>query len=108
VKDESQLPTGSFKARGQAVAITMARKFGIGRVAIPTNGNAGGALAAYAARAGMEAYVFMPEDTPGPIKSLARQDRLAASFYALSRIALHGGIVGTTVFDCRTSRETSV
>ena len=64
VKDESQLPTGSFKARGQAVAITMARKFGIERVAIPTNGNAGGAMAAYAARAGMEAYVFMPEDTP--------------------------------------------
>ncbi len=64
VKDEAQLPTGSFKARGQAVAITMAKKFGIKRVAIPTNGNAGGAMAAYAARAGMEAYVFMPHDTP--------------------------------------------
>lgn len=64
IKDESQLPTGSFKARGQALAITLAHKFGIKRVAIPTNGNAGGAMAAYAARAGMESYVFMPEDTP--------------------------------------------
>ncbi len=64
VKDESQLPTGSFKSRGQSVAITMAKEFGIKRVAIPTAGNAGGAMAAYAARAGMEAYVFMPDDTP--------------------------------------------
>lgn len=64
VKDESRLPTGSFKSRGQAVAMTMAREFGIGRVAIATAGNAGGAMAAYAARAGIEAYVFMPADTP--------------------------------------------
>ncbi len=64
VKDESQLPTGSFKSRGQTVAISMCRELGIRRVAIPTAGNAGGAMAAYAARAGMEAYVFMPEDTP--------------------------------------------
>ncbi len=64
VKDESQLPTGSFKSRGQALAITMAKQLGITRVAIPTNGNAGGAMAAYAARAGMDAYVFMPADTP--------------------------------------------
>lgn len=64
VKDESQLPTGSFKSRGLAMAISMARQFGIRRVAIPTAGNAGGAMAAYAARAGMEAFVFMPEDTP--------------------------------------------
>ena len=64
IKDESQLPTGSFKSRGQALAISMAKKFGIERVAIPTAGNAGGAMAAYAARAGMEAYVFMPDDTP--------------------------------------------
>src|SRR5688500_15593270 len=64
IKDESQLPTGSFKSRGQALAITMAAQFGIRRVAIPTAGNAGGAMAAYAARAGLEAYVFMPEDTP--------------------------------------------
>lgn len=64
VKDESRLPTGSFKARGMALAITKARELGIQRVAIPTAGNAGGALAAYAARAGIEAYVFMPDDTP--------------------------------------------
>jgi threonine synthase len=64
VKDESQLPTGSFKSRGMTVAVSMARHYGLRRLAIPTAGNAGGALAAYAARAGLEAYVFMPEDTP--------------------------------------------
>jgi threonine synthase len=64
VKDESRLPTGSFKARGMALAISKANEFGVKRVACPTAGNAGGAMAAYAARAGMEAYVFMPEDTP--------------------------------------------
>lgn len=64
VKDESQLPTGSFKSRGLAMAMTMAKKLGITQVAIPTAGNAGGAMAAYAARAGIESYVFMPEDTP--------------------------------------------
>jgi threonine synthase len=64
IKDDSQLPTGSFKSRGQAVAVSMAKEFGIRRVAIPTAGNAGGAMAAYAARAGMEAFVFMPDDTP--------------------------------------------
>jgi threonine synthase len=64
VKDESQLPTGSFKSRGMTVAVSMARSFGLKRLAIPTAGNAGGALAAYGARAGMEVYVFMPEDTP--------------------------------------------
>lgn len=64
IKDESQLPTGSFKSRGLAMAITMAHHFGVAQVAIPTAGNAGGATAAYAARAGMEAFVFMPEDTP--------------------------------------------
>ena len=64
IKDESQLPTGSFKSRGLAMAITMARRFGIRRVALPTAGNAGGAAAAYAARAGIECFVFMPEDTP--------------------------------------------
>ena len=64
IKDESQLPTGSFKSRGMAVAISMAKELGIKRVAIPTAGNAGGALAAYAARADIECFVFMPEDTP--------------------------------------------
>jgi threonine synthase len=64
VKDESQLPTGSFKSRGMAAAVSMAKHFGLKRLAVPTAGNAGGALAAYGARAGMEVYVFMPEDTP--------------------------------------------
>jgi len=64
IKDEGQLPTGSFKSRGMAMAVSMAKELGITRVAIPTAGNAGGALAAYAARAGIEAFVFMPEDTP--------------------------------------------
>jgi len=64
VKDESQLPTGSFKSRGMAVAVSMARALGLVRFAIPTAGNAGGALAAYGARAGAEVYVFMPDDTP--------------------------------------------
>ena len=64
VKDESQLPTGSFKSRGMTAAVSMARHFGLTRLAIPTAGNAGGALAAYGARAGMEVFVFMPEDTP--------------------------------------------
>lgn len=64
VKDESQLPTGSFKSRGMTMAVSIARHFGLKRLAIPTAGNAGGALAAYAARAGMAAFVFMPEDTP--------------------------------------------
>lgn len=64
VKDESQLPTGSFKSRGMTAAVSMAHWLGVKRVALPTAGNAGGAAAAYAARAGMECYVFMPQDTP--------------------------------------------
>src|SRR5215471_8262537 len=64
IKDESQLPTGSFKSRGMTVAASMAKRFGLKRLAIPTAGNAGGALAAYGARAGMEVFVFMPDDTP--------------------------------------------
>lgn len=64
IKDESHLPTGSFKSRGLSMAITMAHHFGIQQVAMPTAGNAGGATAAYAARAGMAAVVLMPEDTP--------------------------------------------
>lgn len=64
IKDESRLPTGSFKSRGLAMAITMAKHFGVRDVALPSAGNAGGAAAAYAARAGMNCHVFMPEDTP--------------------------------------------
>ncbi len=64
IKDESRLPTGSFKSRGMAVAVTMARHFGLRRFAVPTAGNAGGALAAYGARMGADVFVFMPADTP--------------------------------------------
>jgi threonine synthase len=64
IKDESRLPAGSFKSRGMAVAVSMARHLGLRRLAIPTAGNAGGALAAYGARAGLEVFVFMPQDTP--------------------------------------------
>jgi threonine synthase len=64
IKDESLNPTQSFKARGMSVAVSMAKYFGATRLAVPSAGNAGGALAAYAARAGLEAHVFMPRDTP--------------------------------------------
>ena len=64
VKDEGRLPTGSFKARGLALAVSMAKELGISRMAMPTNGNAGAALAAYCSRAGIESYVFCPDDTP--------------------------------------------
>lgn len=64
IKDEGRLPTGSFKARGLAVAVSMARELGVTRVAMPTAGNAGAALAAYASRAGLEAFVFCPDDAP--------------------------------------------
>jgi len=64
VKDESSNPTGSFKARGLAAAISKAKELGVEKVIIPTAGNAGGAMAAYAARAGLKAHIFMPKDTP--------------------------------------------
>jgi threonine synthase len=64
IKDESQNPTQSFKARGMSVAVSMARHLGATKLAVPSAGNAGGALAAYAARAGLEAHIFMPCDTP--------------------------------------------
>ena len=64
IKDESLNPTGSFKARGMSTAVSMAKELGVKKVAAPSAGNAAGALAAYAARAGMEAYLFMPRDTP--------------------------------------------
>ena len=64
IKDEGRLPTGSFKARGLALAVCMAKEFGIRKMAMPTNGNAGAALAAYGSRAGIETVVFCPDDTP--------------------------------------------
>src|SRR5690349_21613580 len=64
IKDEAQNPTGSFKDRGLSVAISRAKELGVAKAAIPSAGNAGGSFAAYAARAGIEAHVFMPRDTP--------------------------------------------
>jgi threonine synthase len=88
IKDESRLPTGSFKARGMALAVSMARELGIERVAAPTAGNAGGALAAYAARAGMEAYVFMPADTP------------MVNRYEVALYGAHSYLVDGLISDC--------
>jgi threonine synthase len=64
IKDEGVNPTGSFKARGMAVAISMAKELGVEKLAVPSAGNAAGALAAYAAKAGLPAFIFMPRDTP--------------------------------------------
>jgi threonine synthase len=64
LKDESRNPTASFKARGMSAAVTMARKLGATKLAAPSAGNAGGALATYAAAAGLEAHIFMPDDVP--------------------------------------------
>ncbi len=64
VKDEARLPTGSFKARGLVMAVSMAKALGIKHIAMPTNGNAGAALAAYASRCGIRTTIFCPEDTP--------------------------------------------
>jgi threonine synthase len=74
VKDEGRLPTGSFKARGLALAVSMAKGLGVATMAMPTNGNAGAAMAAYCSRAGIEAYVFCPDDTPAVnIREIAMQ-----------------------------------
>jgi len=64
IKDESQNPTQSFKARGMATAVSMAKELGVKKLAVPSAGNAAGALAAYAARAGLKSFIFMPRDTP--------------------------------------------
>jgi threonine synthase len=109
VKDESVLPTGSFKARGLAMAVSRALELGVERVAIPTAGNAGGALAAYAARAGMEAWVLMPADTPRTNRDEARLfgarvllvDGLISD---CGRLVREGGEV-LDWFDCSTLKE---
>jgi len=77
IKDESQNPTQSFKARGMSAAVSMAKELGATKLAVPSAGNAAGALAAYASRAGLEAHIFMPSDTPPPTSlSASRQERL--------------------------------
>ncbi len=109
VKDEGRLPTGSFKARGIALAVSMAKELGITRMAMPTNGNAGAALAAYCSRAGIESYVFCPDDTPEiNVREIAFQG--AHTFRANGLINDCGRIVGegkeqTSWFDTSTLKE---
>lgn len=95
-KDEGLLPTGSFKARGAAVGISRARELGIGHVALPTAGNAGGAWATYAARAGLRATVVMPRDAPA---INVREVRVSGAELYLVRglISDAGAIVGRAV-----------
>ncbi|MEO0651930.1 MAG: threonine synthase [Planctomycetota bacterium] len=85
VKDESSLPTGSFKARGMTLALSRAKELGAVRVGLPTAGNAGGAAAAYAARAGLECVVVMPSDTP-------EVNRLEAELYG-ARVHVLDGLI---------------
>ncbi|QDT56612.1 Threonine synthase [Caulifigura coniformis] len=109
IKDEGRLPTGSFKARGLCLAVSMAKELGIARMAIPTNGNAGAAMAAYASRAGIEAYVFCPEDTPEVnVREIAAQG--AKVWRVNGLINDCGKIVGAGKepmgwFDCSTLKE---
>ena len=67
IKDEGIIPTGTFKARGLAMAVSKAKELGIERLALPSAGNAAGSMTAYGARAGMESYVFMPVDAPDAV-----------------------------------------
>ena len=93
IKDEGRLPTGSFKARGVALAVAMAKELGITTMAMPTNGNAGAALAAYCSAADIETYVFCPEDTPQVnIEEIAFQG--AKTFLVNGYITDCGRIVG--------------
>jgi threonine synthase len=109
VKDEGRLPTGSFKARGLAMAVTMARQFGIKRIAMPTNGNAGAALAAYGARAGIETIVICPAETPET--NVTETAAYGARVYvADGQIDECGALVGKGAtqglwFDCSTLKE---
>ena len=109
VKDEGRLPTGSFKARGLAMAVTMARQLGIERTAMPTNGNAGAALAAYGARAGIETIVICPAETPET--NVTETAAYGARVYvADGQIDECGALVGKGAaqglwFDCSTLKE---
>ena len=85
IKDEGLNPTGSFKARGLSAAITMAKHYGLKKLAIPSAGNAAGALAAYAAAAGLEAHIFMPKDVP-------MANRVESEYYG-ARVTLVDGLI---------------
>jgi len=109
VKDEGRLPTGSFKARGLAMAVTMASQFGIDRIAMPTNGNAGAALAAYGARAGIETIAICPSETP-EINVTETAAYGARVYVADGQIDECGALVGKGAaeglwFDCSTLKE---
>jgi threonine synthase len=109
IKDEGRLPTGSFKARGVALAVSMAKELGVKHLAMPTNGNAGAALAAYGSRAGMRTTVFCPDDTPEiNVREIAAQ---GASVYRVNGLIDQcGKLVGlgreiTGWFDVSTLKE---
>ena len=88
IKEESLNPTQSFKARGMTVAVSMAKYLGAEKLAVPSAGNAGGALAAYAARAGLEAHIFMPRDTP------------RANIIECRELAAHVTLIDGLITDC--------
>jgi threonine synthase len=88
IKDESLNPTASFKARGMAVAISMAKELGVEKLAVPSAGNAAGALAAYAAKAGLPAFIFMPRDTP------------AANIIECRQMGAHVTLIDGLITDC--------
>ncbi len=109
VKDESSNPTGSFKARGLSAAVSKAKELGIKKVIIPTAGNAGGAMAAYAARADMQALIYMPKDTPN---ANIEESRIAGAEVILvdGLISDAAGMAGVTAlrdgwFDVSTFKE---
>jgi len=109
VKDEGRLPTGSFKARGLAMAVSMAKHFELERMAMPTNGNAGAALAAYGARAGIETVVICPAETPA-INVTETAAYGARVYVANGQIDECGALVGKGAaqglwFDCSTLKE---
>ena len=98
IKDEGLNPTGSFKARGLSVAVTMARHFGLKKLAIPSAGNAAGALAAYAAAAGMEAHIFMPKDVP-------MANRIECDYYG-AQVTLVDGLISACARKVADLKET--
>ncbi len=110
VKDEGRLPTGSFKARGLVMAVSMAKELGVNRIAMPTNGNAGAALAAYATRVGIETVIFCPEDTPEiNVREIAAQGarvyRVNGLIDDCGKIVADGAANGAGWFDMSTLKE---
>lgn len=109
IKDESLNPTGSFKARGQAVAVSRARELGAAAVAVPSAGNAAGAMSAYAAAAGLPAYVFMPADVPVPFRvecrALGAHVTLVDGLINDCAVRVRAGAAEGRWFDLSTLRE---